>query len=1284
MTAQALPRGRRLGALLALALVAAVLPVTFAPGPAPAATPARGAAPLFERLAHFTPARGETLRVHPRRSTAYRVDLGGVRSTLAAAPTAAAVRHGAAPLRFSVPDPAGHLERFAVERVSVMQAGLAARHPEIRTYAGRGLTDPGSTIRLDVTPMGFHVSVRDVGVARTWYVDPAYDARGTTTHLSYVGASVPAPERFVERDLLDSARSIATGSSRTAPGAEVVRRTYRLAFLTDPTYAAYFGSANVLAEKATLINRVDQVYNDDLAIRFVLIDATDRLNLDTKAKATAPHGPCGASACFDPAAFYPDGTAGDTPDGCTGALLTRNEFVLGQLVGADSFDVGHIGLGVNGGGIAGLGVVGGASKADGCTGLPFPKGDFYAVDYVAHEMGHQMGGNHTFNGDQDNCSTLNRNGGTSVEPGSGSSVMAYAGICGQDDLQSHSDPYFSQRSIDEITATTGAAPGTENEQQTVTLSGFDTDGDSFQLTYPGHAPVTVTRGGTGYTALQVSSQIFQLTGCRPTLTGYDSSSPQLNDGGFTAAFTSGTGCRGTDLARMGVGTTTGGVSGFVGVPVDGGPDTNRGVSDQTGNHAPTVVAPADRTIPLRTPFTLTGSGSDTDAGTSLTYLWEQDDVGSINPLGGTALVDNTKSDGPLFRVFGVRAQVADPLTSPAAGENLADGSPTRTFPDLAQVLAGNTNARTGTCPAAPADTTAAVPPAVVDCYSEFLPTSDYDATALARTLDFRLTARDGFPSGGGTAYDDVTLTVDPSAGPFLVTSRATAGSPAAGGGTETVTWDVAGTATAALAPNVSISLSTDGGQTWPYQLAASTPNDGSQAVTLPSVDTDQARIRVSAVGNYFFDVNDATFSIRSPFALTPPLPDQTVQYGDPLADATTTATSGKVDGDQLVGTLTGVPGLGVARQSTSAPGVRPGTATFAPTGTADAAPGPYTGTLSVTEGTAPGAAVATDPFAVTVTPEDATAAYTGPATAETPVGQSTVDVPLSAHVGQAADGHPGDLTTASVTFTDRATGGTLCTSPVDASGDAACTATLSRTGASTTYTIGTVVGGRFARDSAADDATVTVTAADGSDTTPPQTRVTAGPGAFLLASRATVRYAADEAGSTFACTLDGQPVACGSARVTLAGLGEGTHVFTVAARDSSGNTDPTPARRVFAVPVGSAHLQRLTDGWRVQRSAAAYEGRYLRTTRPGRALGVPTTRLTRLAVVVDIGSGYGRLAVYVGSRRVGVVDLDAPRAQGPLVLDVARFRTPVSGRVRLVTLDGAPVRVEGVGLLEKP
>ena len=235
-----------------------------------------------------------------------------------------------------------------------------------------------------------------------------------------------------------------------------MRKVYRLALTSDPSYAAYFGTANVLAEKVTLMNRVNQIYNDDLAIDLRLVNATDSLNLDTDAKAIGPDGPCGAAPCFrledlgDPA--DPDDDLPGDLDFCSGLTLGQNRTVLGQLVGASNYDIGHIALGKNGGGVAYLGVVGGDYKGGGCTGLPDPIGDFFAIDYVAHEMGHQFGGNHTFNGAAGNC------GGNiseaSVEPGSGSSVMAYAGICGQDNLQEHSDPYFSFHTVDETTAYT--------------------------------------------------------------------------------------------------------------------------------------------------------------------------------------------------------------------------------------------------------------------------------------------------------------------------------------------------------------------------------------------------------------------------------------------------------------------------------------------------------------------------------------------------------------------------------------------------------------------------------------------------------------------------------------------------------------------------------------------------------------------------------------------------------------------------------------------------------------
>ncbi len=1259
---------RRLGVVLVAVVTAALLPVVLATPAGAAPSPDGG---IFTPLPDFTARDTEQARVVPLESAAHRIDLTGLAARLALAPSGRQVRRGAEPLELALPDPTGALATFRIQQSSVMQPRLAARHPEIRTYAGVGVTDPTSTIRLDLTPMGFHASVLSPLGARSWYVDPAFNKRGTTTHLSYLRSALPAPERpLVEPDLDALTDAVAPAAAGEAPGELVQRRTYRLAFVTDPSYATYFGTGNVLAEKTTLINRVNQVYNDDLAIRMVLVNGTDELNLDTMAEATGPNGPCGANGCYDPADIDPDG------GGCTGALLNRNIFVIGQIIGADNYDVGHIGLGINGGGVAGLGVVGESGKARGCTGLPQPEGDFYAVDYVAHEIGHQYAGNHTFNGTLVNCSLTNRNGGTSVEPGSGSSVMAYAGICGRDNLQPHSDPYFSQRSIDEITAHVTGDPIAWDEQQVVNLQGYDTSGETFQLTYPGATPVTITRGAGGnYNIPGITQAVQQLTGEVTEVSGYDGEASP-GPAGFTLDFS--TFSMGTDLETFGVSAGSAGVTGFVGTTVNGGDGTNQGQAGATTNHAPGVTAPADKTIPVQTPFTLTASGTDSD-GDSLIYLWEQNDSGPVAPNSGTALLSNTKANGPLFRVFGTAAQVTDEgtLESPSPGINLADGRPSRTFPDLAQVLAGNTNAASGDCPAPPAEP-ADVPQATIDCYSEFLPTADYGG-GLGGELTFRVTARDRFATGGGTALDDVVLTLDAAAGPFRVTSRPTAGTPAEGGAQETVTWAVNGTDDTALAPMVKISLSTDGGATFPTVLVASTANDGTEPVTLPQVGTDRARIKIEAVDNYFFAVNGADFTISSPLSLTE-VEDQTLQYSDDFADPVTlTATSEETDGDQLEATIAGVEGLSIVPGAASADGVRPGTRVFTVSGPVTDVPGVHEAVVTVSE---PGADGLTSEgsFAVTVEPEDASVAWTGPT--ESSTNDSSVTVPLETSVTDANDADRGDVTVGTVTFVDRKTDEVLCSAPVTGgplTGTAGCDAQLARDGNATTYTIGTVVGGSYLRDDAADDTDVTVRAAD-PDNDPPNTQITGGPkqNSFFLGGKARMRYSGSADTASFRCSLDGRRVSCGDTRVTLRKLSNRTHVFRVAARDEAGNLDPTPAKRTFVSPYDDRQLDKKGD-WDRMEAGNAYRGTWLRSTDAGATLTRSLGDVRRIALVVGTGPGFGRVQVWFRGRLVDTVSLRSSQQRGKVLVPVARFGSARSGLLRIQVVGDGPVRIEGLG-----
>lgn len=865
--------------------------------------------------------RGAAQGVRPSRFRATRLDRVSLTGLTAFAPMERSDAARLTPLVLSLPDPSGGFQRFTVVESPVMEPALAAKHPNIRTYAGRGIDDPTASLRMDITPLGFHASIRSQ--RGSWYIDPFYNV-DDSVYVSYFTRDLPNPRPSLTEGLLGqpqlslqrgryhAANSVEVRGVGFAPGTQVtftVRnletdasprqthfavanedgtvlatftadpyrnvgsyevmatdgivsstatyqvvsevtslnaavgaglRVYRLALLTDPSYATYFGgSANVTAAKVTLVNRVTQIYEDETSIRLVLIANNDTLNLDNAAQMTGTNGPCGGSACYTAA------QAGT----CSSSTLSRTRQVIGLLVGASSYDVGHIALGVDGGGIASLGVVGGNNKAQGCTGLPTPVGDFFAVDYVAHEVGHQFAGNHTFNGTVGSCSRDNRSAANSVEPGSGSSIMAYAGICGSDDLQPHTDPYWSQRTFDEIVAYTSAAETSISEVQMAVLTGFD-GVDQFQLRFNGVNSVPIVRG-TNFTTAGIKAAIEGIAGWPA---GGTVSISGLGDTAFTVTF--GGTLAGTDAGQLHL-VNCAGCSGFVGEIAKGGLTARGGAVSATGNTAPVVNVFPSYTIPVRTPFALTGSATDAD-GDTITYMWEQNDRGAAS---GTGLISNTKTDGPLFRQFGTRAVVSpsDSLLYNSPGQNHVTTDPTRVFPDMAQILANNTNAEAGTCP------TASNPPTAtqIDCFSEFLPTAGYlgvaGVNASPASLNFKLTARDG---RGGVNSATTQLILAPGAGPFLVTSPNTAVT-LDGTSTQTVTWAVAATNVAPVsAANVNISLSVDGGSTWPYTLAASVPNNGSRAVVLPNVGTTTARIKVAAVGNVFFDVSNADFTIR--------------------------------------------------------------------------------------------------------------------------------------------------------------------------------------------------------------------------------------------------------------------------------------------------------------------------------------------------------------------------------------------------------------------------------------
>ena len=860
---RALQPSRFLRALAACAMAggfaaAAPQPATAAPGSADASASAwdrvRAAAPA--------PAPGLVTTLRPKRFAAFDLAGASLRATLADAPAEGSRAARSAPLVVSLPSPDGSFERFRVVDSPVMEPGLAARHPEIRTYAGRGIDDPTAGVRFDLTPLGVHAAVR--GAGRDWFIDPRY-TNDDTRHVSYFRSDLEDPREvpFVERELAATAAELPPPAAR-APGEAVPLREYRLALLNDPTYAEEFASTTggTTAAKVVLMNRVNQLYGTDLAVKMVLIDGNDTLNLNTAAAATGVDGPCGSDPCFVAAQLAE----------CSTALLDRMGLVLGQLVTARNYDIGHIVLGKAGGGLAALGAVGTPNKAEGCSSTPQPFGDALAVDYVAHEMGHQFAGNHTFNGTQGECNVTNRNGpsllepGTAVEPGSGSSVMAYAGICGQDNLQAHSDPYFSQRSMAEIDGFTSATLDPVDAVQRISLRRFSKT-ESFVLTYSGVDTGRITRGpGGNYDAAGVKIALEAVTGLDTvSVSAYYPTrplGPVLDDRGFTVSF--GGTLSGSEVPLLGVTSFTGDAAGFVGEEVQGGQPLNGGTVVGPLNQSPSVVAIAPSfTIPVQTPFELSATASD-DGSAPLTYLWEQNDGGGAT---GTALISNQKADGPLFRTFGTEAR--------SLGDNKATTDGRRSFPDLGQILAGNTNAAAGTCAV---DAAAAVTDAEQECFSEFLPTPAYGPAAL----NFRVTVRDNAPGAGGTGYADVALTLDKTARPFRL---ATPDAFAVEGGELPVAWDPSSTrAEPVRAENVRILLSTDDGASF-SELVATTTNDGTENVILPRGSaTGAARLRVEAVGNIFYDASREPFEI-APFGTPPP-----IEPVAPPADTTPTTT----------------------------------------------------------------------------------------------------------------------------------------------------------------------------------------------------------------------------------------------------------------------------------------------------------------------------------------------------------------------------------------------------------
>ncbi|WP_339367418.1 reprolysin-like metallopeptidase [Nitrosococcus watsonii] len=606
-----------------------------------------------------------------------RVDITALERTLGQAPFE---ERPGAEIILSIPMPSGGFQRFLIEESPIMAPALTAKFPDIKTYRGISLDDPQGTARFDLTPKGFHAIFHSS--KGTVYIDPDSPTQDGLPELyrSYFKRDFkPAQPKKRECQVDETESPAEILGFRPSPLAlrpsGNTLRTYRIAIAASGEYTCFVttgdsqacaggatGTKNdALAAIVTTLNRVDFIYEREVAVRFELVEDNDLIiytNRDT-----------------DP--YTND-------DGHT--MLGENQMNLDNIIGNDNYDIGHVFSTGGGGAAVPATVCQAGSKAKGVTGSSRPLGDPFDVDFVAHEMGHQFSAQHTFNGTAGACGGKNaRKPNDAYEPGSGSTIMSYAGICGEQNLQPHADPYFHGLSFDQI--------------------------------------VDYTTQSTGNSCPLITSTLNQAP-----------------------------------------------------VGVDAGPSY---------------------TLPMGTPFTLTGTAIDPDDD-PLTYNWEEFDL-------------EKDGNSPLFRSF--------PPTD----------DPSRTFPQLSDLL-NNTST-----------------------LGEQLP-------AEARELTFRLTARDNRAGGGGVDYDMVTLEVTDLAGPFRVTEPNSPVTWASNT-SKLVTWEVANTDLAPVScGQVDILLSIDGGDSYPITLAT-TANDGEASIIVPDSATTRARLKVACADNIFFGISDTDFTI---------------------------------------------------------------------------------------------------------------------------------------------------------------------------------------------------------------------------------------------------------------------------------------------------------------------------------------------------------------------------------------------------------------------------------------
>lgn len=348
---------------------------------------------------------------------------------------------GSAPLRgqfsgrsntiVSFPDQNGEMERYRVVEAPVLSEELSMRHPEIKTYLGFGIDNPGARVRFSVTPKG--VKTMTTFLDRTMVLGQPLDPEQTDTYILYDRKAKNEAKSF--DCLTENIPNISIDRTVARDANDQLLRTFRMAISATGEYTNNVPgndgtAATALAEVVATLNRTNEVFEVDMAITFSLVTGTEIIYTNANS------------------------------DPYTSSLNSQLQTTLTSEVGEANYDIGHLfSFGANNGNAGCIGCVcEDGSKGSGWSrhsfvdndGGPYMS-DFFDIDYVPHEIGHQMGANHTW-------SFSSEGTGVNYEPGSGTTIMGYAGITGADDVQDHSHANFHYASIDQILTNVNSAP----------------------------------------------------------------------------------------------------------------------------------------------------------------------------------------------------------------------------------------------------------------------------------------------------------------------------------------------------------------------------------------------------------------------------------------------------------------------------------------------------------------------------------------------------------------------------------------------------------------------------------------------------------------------------------------------------------------------------------------------------------------------------------------------------------------------------------------------------------